>query len=402
VSRLNHLLGESINLSKGTADLDLDYSANIVDFKFVKPVLHGVINLKNADITYIPRKLNLKNTSVSLNFTGDDLFLRNIHLESGKSIVSMEGNVRNFLNLYYTAPEKIIVNWEIRSPQLYLGEFLAYLNSKHKTTASKRNSSNFSDQLGTVLEKGQANMRLHVNKAYYYRFLATDVNADLLSSESGIALKNVSAKSSGGTFKLNGNITQQGNTNHFAINTTVNGVNLSNFFYAFNNFGMHDFTYKNLKGFLFLKSDISGNITDDGNLVPRSIYGSLTFNVKNGALVNFNPIINVGKFAFPFRNLNDITFNNLNGKFDVRGEKITINPMKINSSILNMDVAGVYSLNKGTNIALDVPLRNPKKDEDITDKDEKKERRMRGIVLHILASDGEDGKIKFGWNKNHD
>ncbi|RYE21629.1 MAG: hypothetical protein EOP42_25595, partial [Sphingobacteriaceae bacterium] len=62
----------------------------------------------------------------------------------------------------------------------------------------------------------------------------------------------------------------------------------------------------------------------------------------------------------------------------------------------------IYGLNNGTNIALDVPLRNPKKDEDITSKQELKDRRMKGIVLHILASDGENGKIKIGWNKNHD
>lgn len=73
----------------------------------------------------------------------------------------------------------------------------------------------------------------------------------------------------------------------------------------------------------------------------------------------------------------------------------------INSSVLNMNIAGVYAFSKGTNIALDVPLRNPKKDEDITNKQELNERRMKGIVLHILASDGDDGKIKFGWNSNH-
>ncbi|MNL49050.1 hypothetical protein D3C87_1719550 [compost metagenome] len=74
--------------------------------------------------------------------------------------------------------------------------------------------------------------------------------------------------------------------------------------------------------------------------------------------------------------------------------------MQINSSLLNMDVAGVYSLTTGTNIAVDVPLRNPKKDADITDKEELKARRMKGIVLHLLATDGEDGKIKIKLNKN--
>ncbi|MEN0082259.1 MAG: AsmA family protein, partial [Flavobacterium lindanitolerans] len=76
-------------------------------------------------------------------------------------------------------------------------------------------------------------------------------------------------------------------------------------------------------------------------------------------------------------------------------EKVTIHPMQINSSVLNMDIAGIYSFGKGTNIALDVPLRNPKNDKDITDKEKLEERRNRGIVLHLLASDGDDGKIKI-------
>ena len=402
VARLNHLFGETVKLGKGTANLNLNYTADIVDFKLVKPVIQGTVNIKNADVNYIPRKLNFKNTFISINFSGNDLFLKNIHLQSGRSNVYMEGTVRNFLNLYYSAPEKILIDWQIRSPQLYLGEFLGFLSAKTTAPVKKKNSSNFADQLNTVLEKGKADMHLHVDKAYYFKFLATDVNANLLLSEAGIELKNISAKSSGGTVQLNGSVAQNGNNNHFAVNATVNNVNISNFFYSFDNFGIQDFSYKNLKGFLFLKSSISGNISNLGKLVPKSINGNINLNLKNGALVNFAPIKNVGKFAFPFRDLDNITIDNLNGKFDIRGDKITINPMMINSSVLNMNVAGVYSLSTGTNIALDIPLRNPKKDEGITNQQEKKERRMNGIVLHILAKDGDDGKIKLGWNRNHD
>jgi hypothetical protein len=402
VSKLNRLFGETLNFTNGTANLNLRYKADIVNFKLVKPILAGLVDIKNADVNYLSRNLKFKNTSISLNFTGDDLFIKNIHLQSGRSNVYMEGSVHNFLNLYYTAPEKILVNWQIRSPQLYLGEFLGFLGAKKTIRVKKRNSNNFADQLNNVLEKGKASMHMHVSKVYYNKFLATDVNADLLLAEAGIEMKNILIKNSGGSINLNGRITQNGNLNHFAINTNVNNVNISSFFYAFENFGLEDFTYKNLRGFLFVKSNITGNLTDLGKIVPRSINGTVNLNLIKGALIDFAPIINVGKFAFPLRNLNNITFNNLNGKFDLHGDKITINPMMINSSILNMNVAGIYSLSKGTNIALDVPLRNPKKDEDITDKQEKQERRMKGIVLHILASDGEDGKIKFGWNKDHE
>jgi hypothetical protein len=41
----------------------------------------------------------------------------------------MEGQVKNFMNLYYSAPEKILINWQVTSPQIYLAEFLGFLNT---------------------------------------------------------------------------------------------------------------------------------------------------------------------------------------------------------------------------------------------------------------------------------
>jgi hypothetical protein len=179
-------------------------------------------------------------------------------------------------------------------------------------------------------------------------------------------------------------------------------VDIQHFFYSFDNFGLQSPTSKNLRGFLFSKTTIAGSINDQGKLLPNSLYGTVVFDLKKGALLSYEALKNVGKFAFPFRDLDNITFTNLNGKFDIRGQQITINPMQINTSLLNMNIAGVYSMTTGTNIALDVPLRNPKKDEEIIDKKEIRERRMKGIVLHLLATDGEDGKIKIKLNNNRD
>ena len=123
--------------------------------------------------------------------------------------------------------------------------------------------------------------------------------------------------------------------------------------------------------------------------------GTIDFNLKKGALVNFEALKSAGKFAFPFRDLDNVTFENLNGKLAITGEKVKINPMQINSSVLNMDLSGIYSFGKGTNITLDVPLRNPKKDKDITNEEVLEERRNRGIVIHLLATDDEDGKVKI-------
>jgi hypothetical protein len=402
---LNYMLGADIaKFSSGNANVLLRYKADIVDYKFNKPVIGGVINFNNASFNYLPRNLQLKNTSLSLNFIGNDLILKNTRLQSGHSIVTMNGRVNNFLNLYYSAPEKILLTWQIHSPELRLAEFIGFLNARKRaatSTATRANSSNVVDQLSNVLEKGNAEMHMDVAKLYYKKFLATNVTADLLTSSNGVLIKNVSVKHAGGSLQMNGRLMQGNNLNRFAVNTTITNVNIREFFYAFDNFGLHDITYQNMKGFLSAKTQISGGITDAGSLVPRSINGVANINFRDLGLLNYDPLIKVGKFAFPFRDLKNIEIPKLDAKFDLRGDKIIINPMKINSSVLNVDVAGTYALTKGTNIAFDVPLRNPKKDADITDKEELEKRRFKGIVLHLSAKDDENGKVKIGWNKDH-
>lgn len=81
--------------------------------------------------------------------------------------------------------------------------------------------------------------------------------------------------------------------------------------------------------------------------------------------------------------------------FDIKGDKIIINPMFVSSSVINFNVAGTYGLTSGTNINLAIPLRNPERDKDITDNALIKERRMRGIVVHLKAVDDEEGNIKI-------
>nr|WP_311951361.1 AsmA family protein [Mucilaginibacter terrae]MDT3404020.1 hypothetical protein [Mucilaginibacter terrae] len=405
LANMNYLLADIAKFSKGSADMNLRYKADVVNYTINKPFIAGVINFKNADAVYLPRNLAFKNTSLSLNFIKGNLILNNIRVQSGHSVVMMNGRVNNFLNFYYDEPEKILLTWNIKSPELRLAEFMGFLgNRKNVQTKTVRrggsNSGNIIDQLGNVLDKGNAEMHMDVAKVYYKKFLATDVRANLLTTSDGIIIKDVGLKHANGTLRLNGKLLQGANLNRFNLNTTVSNVDIRQFFYSFDNFGLSAITYENLKGYLSAKANITGGVTDNGTLVPRSIHGTTLVSLRNSALLNFDPLIKVGKFAFPFRDLKNIEIPKLDAKFDLEGDKIIINPMQFSSSVLNADISGVYGLNHGTNIAFDVPLRNPKKDEDITDKDELQKRRYRGIVLHLAAKEDETGKVKIGFNKD--
>jgi hypothetical protein len=404
VAKLNGVLGTDVlKFTDGMADVSLRYKASLVNLMLTKPVVTGYVNISKADLNYVPRNLRFKDTDVSLKLIGSDLFIDNLRVQSGKSIVYMGGSVRNFMNLYYASPDKIIFNWNVRSPQLYLGEFLGLLSSRTQAR-SVRNTrkSTLAANLNELFDKSKMDIHLRVDQLHFKKFLATNAVAQLFVSETGIAIQNFSVKHAGGSIDLAGNLYQSGPSTRFDVNSNIKNANIKSLFYGFDNFGLKALSYRNLTGNLGAKIHMTGRISAAGILAQNSLKGNIGFDLRNGSLLDFDPLINVGKFAFPLRDLNNITFGNLRGMLRFNGQKVDIAPMKVSSSVLNVDVSGVYSMGYGTNIALDVPLRNPKKDKDIVDAKEKADKRMNGIVLHLLATDGEDGKIKIKLNRNRD
>lgn len=403
LTNLNNSLGtQDFEFKQGTADLRLYCKADIDNFRFTKPVVSGKINIANADILYIPRKLHLVKSALNINFNQNDLSIQNGRFQLGKSILNVSCSIENFAKLYYTDPDKILVNLKMHSPQLYLNEFLPFLGPRTKKKSASSNSMKAaSKQLSNVLELSKMNMNLRVDKAIYEKFLAKNLIADISLRGEGIYFNKISVAHAGGTLSLNGSVIQQPGSNSFKINSKVSHVSVKDFFYSFDNFGQKTITNKNLKGYLSSTVNIAGKISHSAKILPRSINGKVVFNLSNAALVNFEPMVKVGKFAFANRNLSNVEIKNLDGTLNIRGDKVDISPMQINSSAMNFNVKGIYALGTGTNVELDIPLRNPKGDENLT-RQEKREARMKGIVLHLKAVDDDKGGIKIRWNKDHD
>lgn len=397
--------GETFNFKKGTADVRLYCKTDIDNFRFTKPVLSGNVVIKDADITYIPRNMNLVNSNLTLNFNQKDLNITNSRFQLGKSILNMNCSIGNFLNFYYTDPQKIVVDLKLSSPTLSLSEFMTFLGPRKaiaKKPVTKNSAKEISDQLAAVLEASRVNIQLNVNKAIYKRFTANNLSASISMLGDGIYFNKINISHAGGNLNLTGNIKQSGPVNKFALNAIIKRVNVKEFFYAFENFGQNSITSQNLKGFLSAKVNTTGSITDKGSIVSRAMYGQVIFNLSNAALIGFEPLEKVQKFAFSNRDFSNITIASLDGTMTLNGDKIAISPMQVNTSVLNFNMKGIYGLSSGTDIALDIPLRNPKKNEGITDKEELKLARMKGIVLHLKAIDDGKGGIKVRWNGDRD
>lgn len=256
-----------------------------------------------------------------------------------------------------------------------------------------------SGNLERILAQASMAMNLNINKVIYKKFVATDVRGGITLKQSGIVMNNLSLKQGGGSVNVSGNIDQTGSVNRFNVDSKINNVNVERLFYAFDNFGQDAITSQNLRGTFFGGTSVSGSMNENGSIVPRSFRGNVTFDIRNGALVNFEPMKKLGVFAFPKRNFSNIRFTSLKNTLNIQGNKVIIPPMEIRSTVLNIFLDGVYSFTTGTNIAIKIPLRNPGKAEAEDAKLTARERDLKGIVINLRALDGENGKVRFRLGK---
>lgn len=389
----------AFNFTSGTAKANLFYKGGITAGDTIKPYLKGTVEVLHGALAYIPRNLQFTDCNAKLDFTGQDLYLENISVQTARSKLLMEGSVLNITNLFFTAPEKLQLSWKVHSPVVDLNEFRSFLAQRsrvvHSKAVARKKMTRITRQLDVMLSSCNVNLNVALDKLIYQRFIATQVKADLSLTQSDIRLNQIALSHAGGTILLSGNVAQNGNNNRFKINTDINNVHVDQLFYAFNDFGMQSLNSKNLRGILSAKANISGNIYDNGKVAPKSLYGNIGFELRQGALVHVSQLEDIGNIAFRKRDMGNITFENLKNNLTIQGDKVQVPPMQINSSVLNMDVSGVYGMTSGTDLYIDVPLRNPKKDEDIDDKELKKKRRTKGIVLHLHATDDGNGKVKI-------
>ena len=406
ISKLGNFINEDfITFYGGNAKVNLDFKVDIVNLKLNKPKFTGAVIIKKANLLLKSKNVNFTNTDIDLHFTEQALLIKKIKYQNKVNTVSMEGRVDNFLNLYYDAPEKMIVNWKIHSPFLDIKQIvgvLTYHNYPESTQPKTTNST--SNELQEVLRKSQVALDLKVDKLTYKNLAAKDFKVNIVMTKKGLFVNNVSIQgSTGSSVSIDATVIPQGKFLTFTSNIKINEGNISNFLTAFNNFGIKSFSPKDIKGTLSLSTSLSGILNEERDLDMNSVSGDVSFLVKNGTLSNFAPIIKIGKIAFPNRDVKNITFSDLEANATIKGSLININELKVSSNILNIDAKGTYSLtHTGTNLAVRIPLRNPKDDYKIADIKEREAVRYKGIVANLMVVDGKDGQTKIKLGKPSD
>ena len=383
------LVKQTLTFDSGQADLRLAFKADVVNLEMQKPFLIGSVVIQNASGTHISSKKKFSNSSVDLSFTSKELKVNQIELNTQNSALKMKGQSDNFLNFYYDTPEKIVLNWDIHAEKIDLRDF----SFGSEKAASIKKSTKITPNVINILHQSNATINLRAENIVYKKFRARNAIAQIKIVPDRTILKEASLQFGGGSLMVNGMVSHQKKNNHFNVKLNANKVNSAELLRAFDNFGSKVLTPKSVSGQFFVSGVLDGYFDNAINLIQRSLTGNLKLTLNNGALNQFEPLRRIGKYAFPFRNFDRVTIDPLVINIAFKNGFANIAPTPINTSVFNFDLAGSYGFYGNSNMQLDVHLRDPAKDKEITNKKVVQENRKKGITLHLQAI--EEGNAPF-------
>ena len=390
-----------IDFRNGTANLDIRYRGPVEHGDSIDADINGNVAFDGATVKYIPRNFQLTNCNGRLLFQNKDLLIEQLTARAGTTELRMSGGIKRLLALIDKSPEKLFLDWTISSPRINLHDFSEFARkSAGQTTASKKKTlfSRQVSRIDSLLRGCDVHIKLRANALVYKKFQSTGIRASVLMKNGSILLDSVALNGSGGSILLAGLVKNNGQDNELTIHAAIRDVDADALLASFGDFGQDALQSKNIRGKLTADVNFQGILGQNEQIAPGSLSGNIEFSLRNGELLDYSPVENVGRKVFKDRNFADIRFNELRDRFDIRGSAIRMNRMEIESTAIKLFVEGVYDTKKGTDLSIQVPLSNLKERTDDTVPVNRGTDSKTGISVRLRAKTGSDGKIRLSWD----
>jgi hypothetical protein len=408
LEQLNDLTGsETLLFRKGRGNLNVYYKGPMSENDTAGTEVNGRLDIDSAALTYLPYQFQLTEGTGQLLFKDQDMVVNKLDINAGQTRIQVKGAAKNLVALLDRNAENVSMDWSLRTPHLNVEDFSA-LAGRPVTTSAKRRSekilfgASFA-RIDHLLKEGVIHAGIEASDISYKKFSGAHAKADLLFDNHAIKLSRLMIEQGAGsmTLKATLNRQQEGETNPLSLESHLEGVDVQRLFNNFNNFGQEAITAKNLKGTLTADVHLTGALSNKARMVTRSLKGTVDFTLREGQLIDFEPMQKIHETVLKSKDLNDIHFAELKNRLAIDSTTVTVQRMEIRSTAFTLYAEGTYDLKTGADMSLQIPLSNLKKNKDQSPyipPESKGNDSKAGLSLRLRARTGDDGKLKISWD----
>jgi len=437
LSRLNVLAGsKSILFRKGVCSLNINYKGPLNESNDDPPAgepsarldssavsLLGNMTVDSATVVYLPYNFQLTEGNGRIRFKDQNLVFDKLEARAGSSRIGLRGIVRNITSLIDQNPGNMHVvasggrrqldgepgaharmDFTLNSPTLNLEDLTPLLGRPVTGAAARAGSkplfSEVAGRLDQLLRTGAIHLQIDATELHYEHFSGVRAKAEVLFQGSEVQLKNMALTQDDGSLSMSGTFRRQSGEggNPISFKSHIEQVDLPRLFAEFSNFGQDGLTARNLKGKLTADVAMTGLLTDKARMVRKSMKGSVRFSIKDGQLIDFEPMEKIHETVLKKRDLSEIRFGELTNQLDLDTTTLNIHRMEIQSTAFTLFVEGMYDFMRGPDFSVQVPLSNLKDHSSVIPPENKGNKSKAGLSLRLRIRRGDDGKLKISWD----
>lgn len=342
---------------EGEAFIDADLKGRLLDifvdsdFRQLKSFKsNGKLDIDNAIIQPKDFDYPITLSTSKLSFTDKDILVGLCIGAVNSSSFSMRGEIKDYLKTMLQN-HPMHISTDIEMNQFILEEFVT-----GDSTTVNADSTAYHFNLPSSL---QLATNIKLGKFSFRSFEATDVTGDVQLLNQKLKFSNINFKTCEGLAKLNGTI----NSKHkekvvFKLKTSLDKIDAKQAFVAFENFGQDVLLSKHVKGKVSIDSYLLAQTDKALNLDENKIYTETFFEIDNGELIGFEPLIDLEEFLNKDLKLNfdlkHLKFSKLKNTIDVNQGVISIPEMMIASNQIDLNLQGSHTFNQDIDYKLQV------------------------------------------------
>jgi uncharacterized protein YhdP len=405
IAALNDLYGsQTLQFRAGSCAMDLRYNGPLSENDTAGATVNGQLDLDSAAIVYLPYQFALTKANGRLLFRDQDLVIDRLAARVGNTNVRIKGVAKNLIALLDHNSEDVSMNWTLSTSHLALEDFMA-LAGRVSTASSRQKAGTpvlaaTASRIDNFLKAGAIHLNLDAADISYKDFVGAHAKATLVFQGSTIRLSQLAAEQGAGTLALKATLMRlpQSDANPLSLESHFEGIDLPGLFRSFDDFGLKGIGARNLKGRMSADIKLTGLLTDKARIVPNSLKGTIDFSIRDGQLLDWEPMEKIQETVLKKRDLSEVRFGTVQNSLGIDSTTMTLHRMEIRSTAFTLFAEGTYDLKKGADMSLQVPLSNLKARAGDIPPESRGNDSNAGLSVHLRAKTDQDGNLKITWD----
>ncbi|MBI5538913.1 MAG: AsmA-like C-terminal region-containing protein [Bacteroidia bacterium] len=338
---------DTLKVFNGNMNADFSFSGNVASLsgitaaEYRKAITQGKVQLQNANMQIVNSKDEFTNINAGFTFHNNDVRIDSLSFLMNKHDFEISGYFKNLIAYMMLDNEPLGIEARIHSKYIDIKKLL----------------SSDSESSGIALPK---NIKLAANVSVdnidYGKFSAKRASGFIEISDNTLTFTSLSLDALNGSLKADGalRITTQKNI-ILQSSANLKNINVSQLFYAFDNFSQTFILDKHLKGIINADVKVSCEWNDKMELDQKKLIASCSMQINNGELINFDPMFKLSDYI-ALTELKHIKFASLTNDILIKDRKVIIPHMEIKSSAFNIELSGEHTFDNTFDYKLKVLL----------------------------------------------